>query len=213
MSKNEICQSSKNTIKQKIVIAAFDFDKTITDSDSLPYFFCFTKGYFQTLFNLFLHIPKFIFCLLNFISRQSVKISLITNFFKGMPISELLEEGKKFAEGPLKKHLKQEALEKIKWHQDMGHMCILVSANLNVYLDVFAKEYGFKHCICTKVEFNDEGYVTGGINGKNCWGPEKVARLKELLGDRENYLIYAYGDSLGDKELLEFADYPFYRLF
>ncbi len=213
MPNKEICQSSKNELKEKTVIAAFDFDNTITTVDSLPYFFCFTSGYFQTIIKLFFHIPKFILCLLNVISRQSVKESLLRSFYKGMPIEKLREEGKKFARGPLKKLLKKEALEKIRWHLSMGHICILVSANLDVYLDVFAKDYGFESCIATKVDFDDEGYVTGNIQGLNCWGPEKVSRLNQLLGSQEKYIIYAYGDSPGDRELLDFADYPFYRLF
>ncbi len=33
------------------------------------------------------------------------------------------------------------------------------------------------------------------------------------LGSLDNYEIYAYGDSAGDKDLLEIADHLFYRSF
>ena len=47
----------------------------------------------------------------------------------------------------------------------------------------------------------------------NCFGPEKVRRVKEKY-ELENYeKIYAYGDSRGDKELLEFADYSDFKPF
>ena len=45
--------------------------------------------------------------------------------------------------------------------------------------------------------------------GKNCWGTEKVRRLQELVGSKEGYVLYAYGDTRGDRELLEYADHPF----
>jgi hypothetical protein len=51
-------------------------------------------------------------------------------------------------------------------------------------------------------------YLTGRLLGKNCYGPEKVQRLKTLLGSLEDYVIYTYGDSKGDRELLAIAQYP-----
>jgi phosphoserine phosphatase len=45
----------------------------------------------------------------------------------------------------------------------------------------------------------------------NCFGPEKVARLTKLLGPKNQYTLYAYGDSRGDRELLELADFKYYR--
>jgi len=34
-----------------------------------------------------------------------------------------------------------------------------------------------------------------------------------LLGSRDSYTLYAYGDSRGDKELLSAADFSFYKKF
>jgi phosphoserine phosphatase len=42
---------------------------------------------------------------------------------------------------------------------------------------------------------------------------EKVNRLKELYPERETYHLMAYGDSRGDKELLDYADERNYKLF
>jgi phosphoserine phosphatase len=49
--------------------------------------------------------------------------------------------------------------------------------------------------------------------GNNCRGAEKLSRLKELLGGWDGYQIYAYGNSAGDREMLQAADFPFYRCF
>lgn len=208
MQKNKFCQPAT-----KLVVAAFDFDGTMTTGDSLPHFLKFSSGMFKTIIILFLHLPKFICCLLGLLSRQKVKESLISAFFYGMPIKDLKEKGMLFAKGSLKAILKESAILKLKEHQALGHRCILVSANLDIYLNSFAKEFGFDDCLCSQVDFDSKGSVTGTLRGKNCWGQEKVTKLKELLGDRENYILYAYGDSRGDQEMLEFADYPSYREF
>jgi len=213
MQKNPFCQSTKTDPVKKPIVAAFDFDGTITTRDSLPYFLVYASGFFKTFFKLAMHIPKFIACLLKIISRQQVKESLLKSFFKGMPIETLRSEGKKFAKGPLKKIVKQDALDELKKQQAQGARCILVSANLDVYLDEFAKLYGFHDCIASKVDFDGQGLVTGYLQGLNCREIEKVRRLEQLLGPRDDYILYAYGDSDGDKEMLEFADFPFYRKF
>ncbi|MCB0845701.1 MAG: haloacid dehalogenase-like hydrolase, partial [Bacteroidetes bacterium] len=57
------------------------------------------------------------------------------------------------------------------------------------------------------------GVFTGKIDGKNCAGPEKVNRLLEILGNQEIEKSYAYGDTSGDKEMLEWADEGGYRCF
>jgi len=198
---------------KKPIVAAFDFDGTITTRDSLPYFLLYTSGFFKTFFKLTLHIPKFIACLLKIISRQQLKESLLKSFFYGMPINTLREKGKKFANGPLKKIVKQDAIDEIKKQQALGNRCILVSANLDVYLEEFCRLNGFTDCLSSKVGFDGRGFVTGYLQGVNCRGIEKVKQLEELLGFKSEYILNAYGDSDGDREMLEFADHAFYRVF
>ena len=197
----------------KFVVAAFDFDGTMTKHDSLYDFFKYSAGTLETYFIFLQHLPKFIGFGLKIFSRQDLKESLLKSFFKGIPITDLRLKGEAFAFDVIPQLLKKEALTKLKWHQGQGHRCILVSANMDVYLDYFAKNNQFDDCLCTKAAFDEKGFVTGYIQGKNCRGEEKVCRLTELLGPKEDYILYAYGDSDGDKEMLELADYPFYRVF
>ena len=55
--------------------------------------------------------------------------------------------------------------------------------------------------------------MTGNFLSRNCYGEEKVRRLLELEPNRNSYILYAYGDSKGDKELIEFADKGWYNKF
>ena len=49
--------------------------------------------------------------------------------------------------------------------------------------------------------------MTGELLGANVYGAEKVNRLEAWIGP-EPALIWAYGDSAGDNELLARANYP-----
>lgn len=193
-------------------IAAFDFDGTISYCDSLMPFLWMVCGGKTTLANLFLEIPEFAKYLAGLKSRQAMKESLLTRFLKGRSISGLQEIGKIYSKTFLPKMVKAKAMEKIAWHKGQGHRLVLISANLDVYLEPWAKAAGFDAVISSKLD-TDKGKITGLLLGKNCWGEEKTRRLIELYGPKSEYTLYAYGDSRGDELLLALADHPFYRKF
>lgn len=198
---------------QSNVIAAFDFDGTITTRDTLLPFLIYTTGYLKTCYKLAKLSPILIKYLINLNSRQQTKEIVLTEFFKGMPLGEFERLGAAFADSAiLKKMIKKKAYERIKWHQKQNHRCILISASIDTYLLPWSKKAGFDDLLCSQVESTPEGIVTGLLKGSNCWGPEKMRRLDELIKEK-NYVLYAYGDSRGDQELLESADYAFYRTF
>lgn len=199
--------------QDKLSIAAFDFDGTLTYHDTLFHFLLFSQGKLSALSKLFLEVPNLALYAMGKIARQQAKEGVLTRFFAGQPMEKIRRIGQEFASAQLQKHLKPEAMRKLKWHQQQGHKCVLISASVDVYLDPWAKQAGIDHVICSQMAQAPNGLATGKLQGLNCWGPEKSRRLTEYLGDRSNYNIYAYGDSRGDKELLEMADYPFYRTF
>jgi HAD superfamily hydrolase (TIGR01490 family) len=192
-------------------VAAFDFDGTITFCDTLFPFLLYTSGTLRTIKNISLVLPKLTGYSLGIISRQQVKEAVIEQFFGHMPLEEVRKLGEKFAGESLPNYIKSKSLDKLHWHQEQGHRCILISASLDIYLEPWAKKMGFQDVICSKLKVNGHGLVTGQLQGSNCWGPEKKRRLIELLGPKDGYCLYAYGDSRGDKDILNLADYPFYR--
>jgi phosphatidylglycerophosphatase C len=193
------------------VIAAFDFDGTLSYKDALLPFLYYVRGPMQTVYNLALELPRLVAFPLGLNSRQSVKEGLITRFLGGMPIKEANQWGKSFADTRLNQLVKPEGFQRIKWHLDQNHRCVLISAGLDLYLDPWGKQTGFNDIITSNCEVNAQGFLTGHLSGKNCWGEEKTRRLEELLGPRSNYILYAYGNSRGDQELLDSADYSYYR--
>ena len=196
----------------KPTVAAFDFDGTLTHRDSLLPFLYFVTGTTGTFINLLLETPHLIRYLLNGQDRQSLKEAIMSRFLKNFTRQEIQAYGEQFAKQVLPKMILPEGLKKIAWHKNQGHQCLLISANLDIYLVPWGQMNGFHHIITSRVEFSN-AKVTGHLIGLNCRGQEKVRRLEEIMGPKENYLLYAYGDSSGDRELLDLADYPYYKTF
>lgn len=200
-----------NNAVSKPVVAAFDFDGTITYHDSLLPFLMQIDGPWKCFGKLLLELPALLGFALGKKSRQQVKERILRRFFKGKSLEEIQKEGRKYAFGSLNRHIRPKALERLQWHLAQGHRCILISASLDVYLKPWAEKVGINEILTSRFEVDSSGVVTGRLLGANCWGPEKVRRLMELIGPKEGYVLYAYGDSRGDQELLAMADYPFFR--
>lgn len=192
-------------------IAAFDFDGTITKKDTLIPFLHFAFGRVRTYLKILPLLPKLSLFFFGHCTRQEAKELILTKFLKGTPLVEVEKLGKAFAEGPLMKRIKKEALERLKWHKSQGHIAVLISANPSFYLSFWTKYVGFDFCIASNAAIDERGCLTGQLQGLNCYGEEKVRRLIKLFGNHSGYFLYAYGDSRGDKELLEFADQSYFR--
>lgn len=144
------------------------------------------------------------------ISNHSAKEMIFKHFFAGMREEYLQEMAEIFASKQLSKMLRTKAINCMRWHQEKGHVIIVASASLEIYLKPWGKMYAVNHILGTKLQA-EGGVVTGRIDGNNCYGEEKVVRLRPLLTAGKVEEVYVYGDSRGDKNMLEIADYPFYK--
>lgn len=195
------------------IIAVFDFDHTLTNRDSLLPFLFYLQGFWKTNYHLITLIPTFLRFLSGNLSRQATKERILTCFIKGLSAVNLQTLGTIYADQQLDHYLNPQALKRLAWHQAQGHRCLLISASLEFYLKPWAIRHGFETVLASQLEFTSTSHATGRLKGLNCWGPEKRNRLLAYLGDKKNYRLYVYGDSRGDQEILELADYPFYRQF
>lgn len=198
----------------KKVYAAFDFDGTITKYDPTIHFILYTKGVIKTLVGLFCLTPALLLYLLKILSRQQIKETILAQYFGGDSLESLQQKGAAFVNtSTFKKLLRPEALKRIEWHCSRGDICVIVSASEDFYLSPFAKEMGITEVICSRLQVDKDGKISGKLEGLNCRREEKVRRLTETLGPKSSFILYAYGDAEGDKEMLALADYPFYRTF
>jgi phosphatidylglycerophosphatase C len=138
-------------------------------------------------------------------SRDALKAAVLHELVTGRDAADLDDAARAFAAEILRDHLRAEAVERARWHRDQGHRLVIVSASLAAYLRPVAEALGFDAVLATELEVDDDGRLTGRMLGENVRGPEKVRRLDQWL-DGATPFVWAYGDSSGDKELWARAD-------
>lgn len=186
-------------------IAVFDFDGTLTTRDSFLAFIRFARGTWRYYAGFALYTPMLILMLMGFYSGSRAKQRIFSHFFKGWQYSRFKSLGQSFY-AEIEKIRNEGVISKMQDHIANGHTVYVISASLPEWLEPWCLKQGVKAVMATEIEVDDNGLVTGRFKTKNCSGQEKVNRLLEIEPDRENYHLYAYGNSSGDKELLSFAD-------
>jgi phosphatidylglycerophosphatase C len=196
---------------EKPVVAAFDFDGTLTRRDTLLPFLRYLLGDVQVAHQALALFSTLVGYRLGLIDNGIAKERVFIQCLGGIRMKELQQQGERFAMYVLPGLLNHDAIQRLEWHKQQGHRCIVISASMELYVQPWAIKAGFDDVIATRLGMREDGCVTGKLSGKNCFGIEKVRRLEALLGKRENYTLYAYGDSQGDNELLASANFPYYR--
>ncbi|NDV64461.1 HAD family hydrolase [Bacteroides sp. 224] len=189
-------------------VVAFDFDGTITKQDTLLEFLKFTHGWKSYLYLLFLS-PILLAYKLGIIKNYIAKEKLFSLFYKGWTIEDFNSSCSLFA-STIETY--SSALECIKEHISNNNDVIIISASLENWIYPWAISHNIHKVLATQVEVS-EGKITGTFLSKNCYGQEKVNRLLQYFPMRDNYYLIVYGDSKGDKELLEYADERHFKKF
>ena len=197
---------------KKETIAVFDFDGTITHKDTLLVFIKFSKGICSFIFGIMLFSPLIVAMKLRLYPNWKVKQKLFSFFFKGDSLEKFNDFGNRF-NSEIYKILRPKALETLKLHKKKGDRIIIISASIDNWIKPWAEKVGTDIVIVTKIETNNNGLLTGNFLSKNCYGQEKVNRLLEMFPNRNDYELIVYGDSPGDKELIELSDKGFYNKF
>lgn len=197
----------------KRVVVAFDFDGTITNSDSFLKFIIFYRGILYFILGLILNSHILLLYKLKLYSNYKTKQNLFSFFFKGINKKNFEELGTEFAKINKKILLRENAMIKLSSYLEKDNTKVyIISASIEEWVKPFFKGYNIE-IISTKVQYDNENKLTGLFSSYNCSGKEKVRQLLLRESDRNNYVLVVYGDSKGDKELLEFADESYYKVF
>ena len=148
---------------------------------------------------------------LKFLPNWLAKEKFLTYFLEETTFDDYQEECNRFAQKIIPSLLRPEAMKVFERHLKNDHSVFIVSASPETWIRKWASQYGVE-VIATKLEIFD-GKMTGKLKGLNCYGPEKVKRIQATVDVDAYQQIYAYGDSRGDKEMLDFATHPFYKKF
>jgi phosphatidylglycerophosphatase C len=191
-------------------VAAFDFDGTITTSDSLRDFVHYTVGRGRFAVGVVRASPWLVGLLAGVRDRGSAKARFLAATLGGMTRLELEAAAQRYVARRLPVLIRPEMAARIHEHKRRGHRLVLVSASPALYLQYWAADAGFDAVLATELEFRDDRF-SGRLASPNCWGPEKVRRLQQWFGSDSPQVLYAYGDSRGDQEMLALADHAWRR--
>lgn len=187
-------------------VALFDFDGTLTIGDTLMPFLRFVVGKPVYYSKLLMLSPVLAGYLAGVVRNDIAKQIVLRGYLGGFPVDRLLEQGDAFSERVIPRMERPQGMERLAWHQRQGHRCILVSASLDIYLQRWARERGLALALTSSLQVSENGLVQGRLQGANCFGEEKVSRVRQALADTRPEKIYAYGDTRGDMPMLRFAD-------
>lgn len=167
----------------------YDFDKTIYDGDSTAAFikYC-AKRYPKAYITIIPTLWAFFLYVLGVYTKTQFKEKMY-RFLRYVPDAEKAAEDfwESHEDGILEYYRKQ--------HREDD---IIISASPEFLLRPICKRLGVSRLIASQVDSS-----TGKYTGENCWGEEKVTRLKDKYGITKCDEFYS--DSFSDTPLAEIA--------
>jgi phosphatidylglycerophosphatase C len=195
------------------VVAAFDLDGTLTEGGSVFPWLESIAGKGRTRrAALSLLVPLTIGAIRSSRWADSAKERLFKKLLAGTDLADVAAASRTFALDHLEHEGRAPLLARLQWHLEQGHDVVIVSASPQIYVDVMTEALHATGGLGTRLAVDPKGRLTGGYLGKNCRGTEKMRRLDEWTAQRDYPAvpeIYAYGNSRGDRRMLNGATYPF----
>ncbi|MGA6877856.1 HAD family hydrolase [Acinetobacter sp. AND/436] len=187
-------------------LALFDFDGTLYEHDSFTGFIFYSLGKRHILKRGLTTLPWIIAYYLKLYPAHKMRPKLYSAMFKGSDLKTIQPLAQQYADKILK-GLEPSLLKQLNQHQQLGHKVILVSATIDLYLEMIAQALSVE-LICSKVEIKN-GKLTGKYLTPDCSCLQKKLRILEAVNLADYETIYAYGNSEEDAEMLSLATYSY----
>ncbi len=193
-------------------LVLFDFDGTITSKDSMLLFLKFYAGQSSFIANCLKFVPQLLLWKAGVLPTTKAKSKLFKIFFSGADVATFDKKCEDFTRVKLPQIIKKSAMDKLAYHVNEKHKVFIISASAENWIKPWCDTLNQVTLIATRLK-NIDGKLSGEIEGENCKGKEKVRRLMQKIDLNHYDTIVAYGDSSGDKEMLQIATDGHYRNF
>lgn len=190
-------------------LALFDFDGTITFTDTWSPFMRKAVPRARVIAGIVPMFPTALGYRLGMVSASVARQKAMRLGLRDADAGVIRRLGAEYAAAEIPGAVRPDALERIRWHQAQGDRIAVVSGSLDVYLDPWCRSLGIDR-ISTTLEERD-GTLTGDLVGADCVGVEKAGRVRARYDLAKYNVIYAYGDTPDDHEMLAVAHRKFYR--
>ena len=192
-------------------LVAFDFDGTLTFRDSFRAFLAWRAGPRRYVTGLIKLAPAAVSYLFHR-DRGRLKAAAAREFLNGAPRATMEADAQRFATERAQRLFRPDAIRAWRRWQAEGARLVIVTASPEIVVGPFARGLGADLLIGTRLGFDEADHFSGRLDGENCRGAEKVARLKAAFGE-DVAVEAAYGDTDGDAEMLALADTPGMKVF
>ncbi|WP_111860357.1 HAD-IB family hydrolase [Acinetobacter sp. CFCC 10889] len=190
-------------------IAFFDFDGTITTTDTFTPFIHLTVIPKTLNKGKILLAPYIIGYKLDIVSGSVIRSKIFKFGFKGRLEQELIHIGSQYCINFIPKVIRGNAMERIEWHKAQGDRIVIVSASIDLYLKPWCEKHKLE-LLCSEVE-SINGVLTGKYQNKDCSGMVKKERILKNYDLSSYKEIYVYGDTIEDNDMLSLGTIKFYR--
>ena len=204
-----LVRNMKNKEGKYRTAAFFDLDLTITDRDSFCYFLAV---YHFSKMTRRVYMPWILFFgilrKLRIISLKTFKEKALISLI-GKSETSIRQIGKPFIEKNLSNNIRKMAVKKICQHKELGHLTFIITSCPDIYILSLAEHLNCDGYECSRLAYRNSKFI-GRILGPDCFGSEKVMRLKAIAANRALDLSrsYAYSDHQSDLPLLELVGRP-----
>jgi phosphatidylglycerophosphatase C len=196
--------------RTRAVVAAFDFDGTLTRGGSVWPFLVVMSGRRRVITAAAVLAGRLaVAAALGGRFADAAKEALFRRTLAGTPADDLKIRAQVFGREHYRRHARGDVRARLEWHRAQGHRLVIVSASLDCYLDAVGQVLGVDAVVATRLAVGPDGRLTGRYEGRNCRGPEKLHRLQQWIEESTgagDALVWAYGNSDGDRQLLRGAD-------
>jgi putative phosphoserine phosphatase/1-acylglycerol-3-phosphate O-acyltransferase len=129
---------------------------------------------------------------------------------KGMAEDELVEMGERLFTRELAAAVYPESRALVHAHQRKRHTVAVVSSALRYQIEPLARDLGIEHVMCTRLEVDGDGKITGQVVHPSCYGVGKAVAAREFAAAHTLDLkqSFFYTDSEEDLPLLDIVGRP-----
>jgi HAD superfamily hydrolase (TIGR01490 family) len=192
------------------IAAFFDFDETLLDTKSGRLGIQWLRDRRLVPFGYILKVlVANLFYQRRLLSDKRM-VEIMLTFYRKKRLVDFQKGVDDFYKAYLKPHLAPEILSRVQSHKKKGHLLVLISGSVRYLLEPVVKDLEFDHLLCTDLEVDKNGLMTGKPAGLVCVDHNKKKLTIKLAQQLELDLerSYAYGNHHSDLPLLETVGNP-----
>ena len=197
-------------MSQARIAAFFDFDKTLLEVESakLGLKWLWDKRMMPIGYTIRLLAANLLHSC-HLLSEERMAVVGLS-FYKNRRLDDLKIYAEEFYHEYLKPCFAPQMLSRVDFHRREGHVLVLISGSPRYYLEPVVTDLGFHHLLCTDLEEDGDGILTGKPEGPMCLDANKKSMAMELAKKvgLDLQRSYAYGNHQADIPLLQLVGRP-----